>query len=155
MLAIAAREILCGYLYGHAITVCVDRRILFKTEHIVNKKLYINGVRYPDPPESKYTDASIYPAAVNPRDNFPAFVVPPNHFFMMGDNRDNSADSRYWKAVPRDLIKGKAMLIYWSWEADHRGPYYTGLRSLPKILGNFVWRAPQQVRYGRLGNVIF
>jgi signal peptidase I len=45
-------------------------------------------------------------------------VVPPNHYFAMGDNRDNSADSRYWGFVPRELIVGKALIVYWSYESD-------------------------------------
>ena len=45
-------------------------------------------------------------------------VIPPNFFFAMGDNRDNSQDSRYWGFVPRELIVGKALVIYWSYESD-------------------------------------
>jgi len=45
-------------------------------------------------------------------------VVPPAHYFAMGDNRDNSADSRYWGFVPRELIVGKPLMVYWSYEAD-------------------------------------
>src|SRR6185503_7902679 len=45
-------------------------------------------------------------------------VVPPNFIFAMGDNRDNSQDSRYWGFVPRELIVGKALIIYWSYESD-------------------------------------
>ena len=45
-------------------------------------------------------------------------VVPPNQYFAMGDNRDNSADSRYWGFVPREYIVGKALIIYWSYETD-------------------------------------
>jgi signal peptidase I len=41
---------------------------------------------------------------------------------MMGDNRDNSQDSRFWGALPENLVKGKAMVLYWSWDADRRLP---------------------------------
>ncbi len=46
-------------------------------------------------------------------------TVPPDSYFVMGDNRDNSQDSRYWGFVKREKIKGKAFLIYWSWDSDH------------------------------------
>jgi len=45
-------------------------------------------------------------------------VIPSNRYFAMGDNRDNSADSRYWGFVPRELIVGKALVVYWSYESD-------------------------------------
>ncbi|MEW6754316.1 MAG: signal peptidase I, partial [Candidatus Latescibacterota bacterium] len=98
-----------------------------QTVEVRNKVLYVDGKQVDDPPLAKRTDPNVYSAAAAPRDNFGPFVVPEESFFMMGDNRDNSADSRYWKAVPKRLIKGKAMSIYWSWASDNRGPYYAGL----------------------------
>lgn len=54
-------------------------------------------------------------------------TVPPNHYFAMGDNRDNSQDSRYWGFLPRDYIKGQAMFIYWSYEAETADFQRTGV----------------------------
>ena len=50
------------------------------------------------------------------------YVVPEGHIFMMGDNRYNSMDSRYWGALDKKLIKGKAMFIYWSWNGEKHLP---------------------------------
>jgi signal peptidase I len=47
-------------------------------------------------------------------------VVPPGYFFAMGDNRNNSADSRYWGLVPRENIIGKPAIIFWSYDAETR-----------------------------------
>src|SRR5579864_1326438 len=103
--------------------------------HLVNKQIYLNGKKLDEPykvQKSPYIDPY--------RDNFPNgdpninlppstldmlrnhvvtgdVVVPPDHYFAMGDNRDNSADSRYWGFVPRENIKGKPLLVYWSYEA--------------------------------------
>jgi signal peptidase I len=101
--------------------------------HIVNKDVYRNGVKLNEPYKIHKTDY------MDPyRDNFPGqpylhlsdralemleknvvngeVVVPPNSFFAMGDNRDNSLDSRYWGFVPRENIIGKPLIIYWSYD---------------------------------------
>ena len=54
--------------------------------------------------------------------------VPPNSFFVMGDSRDNSEDSRYWGFVPRELIIGRAMFVYWSCDRGASGGSMFGLR---------------------------
>lgn len=102
---------------------------------IVNKQLWVNGEAAVEPYvalKSDYVDSY--------RDNFPSIptsmqiyepamrmlrehvkdgevVVPDGHYFAMGDNRDQSLDSRYWGFVPRDHIIGKPLLIYWSYDA--------------------------------------
>jgi len=88
-----------------------------------SKILYVDGRQVSDPECAKYVDSlRILPRTQAPRDNFGPVRVPPDHFFMMGDNRDMSYDSRYWGFVDRDMIQGKAMLIAWSWGEDSQAP---------------------------------
>jgi signal peptidase I len=117
----------------------VKRVIGVPGDHLkmVNRIIYRNGIRLNEPYVYHKFPYDAY------RDNFPGelsqfgdrlqdqlqrdmlehhvvngeVVVPPNSYFAMGDNRDNSLDSRYWGFVPRDNIMGKPLLIYWSYEA--------------------------------------
>ncbi len=81
---------------------------------VASKDLYINGEWVED---SSYTQHT-RPWVGEPSDNFGPFTVPDDHYFCMGDNRDNSRDSRSWGPVPRNLVKGRAFLIYWSYGGD-------------------------------------
>ena len=125
-----------------------------QTVEIANKRLLVDGKPFEDPPLAKYEDRRVLPGDLSTRDNLGPFKVPADHFFMMGDNRDNSSDGRVFGPVPKKLIKGKAMIIYWSWASDDRPPYYTGLASLPEVLATSLWRLPGRVRLGRMGDVI-
>jgi signal peptidase I len=74
----------------------------------------VNGIRQ-DEPYVVHKDPSLRPDV---RDNMPAVKVPPNHLFMMGDNRDYSHDSRFWGPVDMRLVRGKAWVIYFSWDKN-------------------------------------
>jgi signal peptidase I len=82
------------------------------------KVLYVNGERVDDP-HAQFAEGR-NGRYLSPRDNFGPFTVPRGHVFVMGDNRDRSYDSRFWGPVAIDRIKGKAFLIYWSWDGDDR-----------------------------------
>jgi signal peptidase I len=82
-----------------------------------NKHVFVNGVLYQNPHEV-YRETAVFSREMNPRDNFGPVRVPPRSYFMMGDNRDNSYDSRFWGCIKESDIKGKAFIKYWSWDRN-------------------------------------
>ena len=106
-----------------------------QTVQLKHKDLYVDGVKTVEP-YVKHDNWSEEPAGYTPRDNYSPPTVPPGELFMMGDNRDNSNDSRFWGTVPMDLVKGRALFIYFS------------------TAGTAWWNGLFHVRFDRLFKVI-
>lgn len=87
---------------------------------IKNKKLYVND-EYVTGTYEIHTDSRTFSRELSARDNFGPVNVPDGYLFMMGDNRDNSQDSRFWGFASLEKVKGKAMFIYWSWDSEDFG----------------------------------
>lgn len=89
-----------------------------QTVEIRHKKVLVDGKELVEP-YVRHTDASEEPASRSPRDNRTLQTVPPDMLFMMGDNRENSLDGRFWGFVPMDYVKGRALFLYFSTASKH------------------------------------
>jgi signal peptidase I len=120
-----------------------------ETIEIREKKVYINGKPLDEPyvhflqqPSSQSELSEV--TSFDVRERYGPVTVPADQYFMMGDNRDNSQDSRYWGFLSRDLVKGRALVIYWSYEAGREDYQETGagatLRGLGSVFVHFFTR---------------
>jgi signal peptidase I len=101
-----------------------------ETLEVRAKTVYIDGQPLEEPYVHFLQPAGAYGefAAFDVREQYGPVTVPDGQYFVMGDNRDNSQDSRYWGFLPREYIKGKALLVYWSFEAGGFPNVLTGTR---------------------------
>ena len=94
-----------------------------QTIEVHNKLVVVDGDTLNEPYAIR-SDPNTLPGGYNPRDNFGPFTLPAGELFMMGDNRDNSNDSRFWGPVQMGLVRGRAMFLYWSWDPDKHWPRF-------------------------------
>ena len=120
---------------------------------IRDKVVLVDGVRLPEAALAKHADTRVFPASKLPRDNMAPRRVPAGQLFVMGDNRDYSRDSRFWGFLPRDLVIGRALCVYWSCvpgtEVD-----FSALAALPAALFAEARSLPERVRWARLGTFV-
>ena len=130
-------------------TGSMEKNLLIGDHLLVNKVVFIDGRPLEEPyvhflePPLQPNDAE-YGARFEGRgDNWGPEIVPPGQLFVLGDNRDNSKDSRYWKFLPVDQVKGRALMVYWSYEASREEYHRTGLewlRDTVAAVGKTRWR---------------
>jgi signal peptidase I len=129
------------------------------TVKVTDKRLFVNGAPY-DIASVQHIEAETFPdsPAVSDmqrrRDQFGPFVVPPDSFFGMGDNRDNSLDSRYWGAVPRSNIFGRPSVLYWSYEAEPNSHIWRGPAAKIRQLFDVAIHFFSRTRWDRMFTVV-
>lgn len=120
-----------------------------ETVEIRDKTVYIDGrpldepyVHFLEPPLAR-NDPEYGLRSEGLRDHWGPQVVPAGHVFVLGDNRDNSRDSRFWGFLPLDQVKGRALMVYWSYEASreeyHRTGYLDWIRDTLAAFGKTRW----------------
>ncbi len=122
------------------------------TLELRSKKVYVNGQALEEPyvhflePAHEAQEVTSFDV----RERYGPVKVPDNQYFVMGDNRDNSQDSRYWGFLPRNYVKGRALMIYWSYESGREDYLDDGVGASVKRLFSVVTHFFTKTRWERL-----
>jgi signal peptidase I len=129
------------------------------TLEVRDKRVFINGqrleepyVHYLEPPRAMSAASEV--TSYDLRERYGPVKIPADKLFVMGDNRDNSQDSRYWGMLPRDYVKGRALMIYWSYESETEDYQQTGIGSTLKDLFTVVTQFFTRTRWSRMFHLI-
>lgn len=123
-----------------------------ETLELKSKKVYIDG-RPLDEPYVHFLEPAHEAQEITSfdvRERYGPVRVPEGQYFVMGDNRDNSQDSRYWGFLPRGYIKGRALMIYWSYQSGREDYLDEGLRASVRRLASVVTHFFTRTRWERL-----
>lgn len=123
-----------------------------QTVEIRNKQLFVDSQLVSDMGGVFHSDPQILPEVYSQRDVFGPLTVPANQYFVLGDNRDDSQDSRFWGCLDRGHIRGKAIFVYFSWTPDPSAPTIEPPYVID-FFASFFYNAihfPSRVRWERL-----
>lgn len=119
------------------------------TVEVRDKQLYVNSQAVANGGYAHNGDGEVRPR----RDFFGPVTIEPDHYFFMGDNRDNSTDSRFFGSVPRSLIKGRASLIYWSYGGQVSDGSWGKPGERLTLVGNTILGFPTKTRWKRTAHM--
>ncbi len=130
-----------------------------ETLEVKDKRVYINGkridepyVHFLEPPQGAAAFSEV--TSYDLRERYGPITIPADKYFVMGDNRDNSQDSRYWGLLPREDVKGRAVMIYWSYESETEDYQQTGIGAIAKDLFTVVTQFFSRTRWSRMFHLI-
>jgi signal peptidase I len=130
-----------------------------QTVLVRDKVLFVDG-KPADGPGVQHTDPEVYPNdpaipdMARRRDQFGPFTVAPSSWFGMGDNRDNSLDSRYWGPIPRENIFGRPTILYWSYEAEPNSHVWRGPAAKIRQLADVALHFFSRTRWNRMFRLV-
>jgi signal peptidase I len=123
-----------------------------QTVEITGKTVNVNGQAIVETGTVKHADYRILPREFSSRDFMPRQLVPPGHVYVLGDNRDETNDSRDFGPVPVGNIAGKGLFVYFSWTPDPNAPKMKSPYIIPAVQIFFysLYTFPSRVRWDRL-----
>lgn len=124
------------------------------TVQVSGKTLYVNGDAVEESAFAIHRDRSRGKGGLRVRDDFGPYVVPPDQYFCMGDNRDHSYDSRFWGPVPAHFVKGRAFMVYWSFGGETPDGSWPGWGARLRQLGRTAMSFVTKTRWGRTLHLI-